>query len=85
MVLSDFFFGMLISLLSFSSAISEQILEKVGIISGCILECDDFLQKLEFRIRVQHVEELKPDEFEIAMDSEAVAKNGLLESLFEVL
>uniref|UniRef100_A0A915PMJ4 J domain-containing protein n=1 Tax=Setaria digitata TaxID=48799 RepID=A0A915PMJ4_9BILA len=59
-----------------TKAISEQLLEKVGVIHGCILECDDFLQKLELRIRIQHTSELKADEFVIAMDTEVTVANG---------
>lgn len=57
-------------------AIRERILEKVGVIHGCILECDDFLQRLELRIRIEHTNELKADEFVITMDTDATAKNG---------
>ncbi|KAM3717769.1 SUMO-activating enzyme subunit [Dirofilaria immitis] len=59
-----------------TKATSERILEKVGVIHGCILECDDFLQRLELRIRIEHSNELKSDEFVIAMDTDAVAING---------
>uniref|UniRef100_A0A0R3RSQ4 SUMO-activating enzyme subunit n=1 Tax=Elaeophora elaphi TaxID=1147741 RepID=A0A0R3RSQ4_9BILA len=57
-------------------AISDRILEKVGVIHGCILECDDFLQRLELRIRIEHDSELKVDEFVITRDTDATAKNG---------
>ncbi|VDN94905.1 unnamed protein product [Brugia pahangi] len=59
-----------------TTAISERILEKVGVIHGCILECDDFLQRLELRIRVEHANELKADEFVIAMDTGDTTTNG---------
>uniref|UniRef100_A0A8R1TWR5 SUMO-activating enzyme subunit n=1 Tax=Onchocerca volvulus TaxID=6282 RepID=A0A8R1TWR5_ONCVO len=59
-----------------TKAISERILEKVGVIHGCILECDDFLQRLELRIRIEHNNELKADEFLIAKDTDATAING---------
>ncbi|OZC12186.1 hypothetical protein X798_00707 [Onchocerca flexuosa] len=59
-----------------TKAISERILEKVGVIHGCILECDDFLQRLELRIRIEHNNELKTDEFLIAKDTDATAING---------
>ncbi|KAL3984589.1 ThiF family protein [Acanthocheilonema viteae] len=59
-----------------TKAISERILEKVGVIHGCILECDDFLQRLEIRIRIQHASELKADEFVIVMDTDTSATNG---------
>nr|CDP95683.1 BMA-UBA-2, isoform b [Brugia malayi] len=59
-----------------TTAISERILEKVGVIHGCILECDDFLQRLELRIRIEHANELKADEFVIAMDTGDATTNG---------
>ncbi|KAK6108004.1 ThiF family protein [Brugia pahangi] len=59
-----------------TTAISERILEKVGVIHGCILECDDFLQRLELRIRIEHANELKADEFVIAMDTGDTTTNG---------
>ncbi|CAG9538994.1 unnamed protein product [Cercopithifilaria johnstoni] len=59
-----------------TKAISERILEKVGVVHGCILECDDFLQRLELRIRIEHTNELRVDEFVIAMDTDATATNG---------
>ncbi|VDM10282.1 unnamed protein product [Wuchereria bancrofti] len=59
-----------------TTVISERILEKVGVVHGCILECDDFLQRLALRIRIEHTNELKADEFMIAMDTGATATNG---------
>ncbi|EFO20982.2 ThiF family protein [Loa loa] len=59
-----------------TKAISERILEKVGVVHGCILECDDFLQRLELRIRIEHTSELKADEFVIAMDTGVTTANG---------
>lgn len=44
-------------------------MENVGIINGCVLECDDFLQKLELRIRIVESNQLKSDEFDIVNDS----------------
>lgn len=67
---------MLSFLIDFFLAISGRTLEKVGVIHGCILECDDFLQRLELRIRIEHSSELKADEFVIAMDTDATATNG---------
>lgn len=58
------------------SAISGRILENVGVVHGCILECDDFLQRLELRIRIEHTSELKADEFVIVTDTGTTAENG---------
>uniref|UniRef100_F1L101 SUMO-activating enzyme subunit n=1 Tax=Ascaris suum TaxID=6253 RepID=F1L101_ASCSU len=56
--------------------IAECKLTEVGVSNGCLLSCDDFLQKLKVRVQVSHSNKLEADEFEIATDSGATAQQN---------
>ncbi|MFH4975349.1 hypothetical protein AB6A40_002058 [Gnathostoma spinigerum] len=49
--------------------VGDKTLAAVGVVHGSFLECDDFLQQLNFRLLIFHSLSLKADEFEIASDS----------------
>ncbi|VDD95833.1 unnamed protein product [Enterobius vermicularis] len=53
-----------------------KMVESVGVVNSTILECDDFQQKFELRVRVVHSDEMEADQFVILTDSEET-NNGL--------
>ena len=53
-----------------------KMVEYVGVVNSTILECDDFQQKFELRVRVVHSDEMEADQFVILTDSEET-NNGL--------
>ncbi|VDK27191.1 unnamed protein product, partial [Anisakis simplex] len=37
-----------------TDAIADRKLEEVGVVNGCLLSCDDFLQQFKVRVQVSH-------------------------------